>query len=389
MDKNISLELALIPKELKLIKEIIKKNYNPAQLLNEVRFKDINWNLFIEQSLHHRVYPLLFSELKKAENQVPLAVLQTIQYHYKRNTFEMLHLTSEMKKVNEVLMNNQIRILFLKGPMLGSDLYGDISLRTSSDLDVLVPLKSLEKVEMLLIETGYIKDDYFQTVLSDWKWRHHHLTFYHPEKKIKLEVHWRLNPGPGKEPSFEKLWDRKRISSITSFPIYTLGKEDLFLFLVTHGARHGWSRLRWLVDIHQILKQNLNWPELKQLLKKYHYLHIGGQAIILCSQLLGTSITKEMKPVIQGNRPVRLAQEAIFYLEKMVNLHTEPVPDKISKYHQRHLYSLMSTRQKFLYVLSWMYPFPIDVETLPLPPKIHFFYFPLRPLLCAWRKTRR
>ena len=52
---------------------------------------------------------------------------------------------------------------------------------------------------------------------------------------------------------------RKRISSLTSYPIYFLGREDLFLFLVSHGARHGWSRLRWLTDIDRLLKQELNW----------------------------------------------------------------------------------------------------------------------------------
>ena len=72
---------------------------------------------------------------------------------------------------------------------------------------------------------------------------------FHPTKQIKLEIHWRLNPGPGKEPGFEELWKRKRKSTLTSNSVYMLGEEDLFLFLVSHGARHGWSRLRWLVDI--------------------------------------------------------------------------------------------------------------------------------------------
>ena len=107
-----------------------------------------------------------------------------------------------------------------------------------------------------------MKDDYIVKVLNDWKWRHHHITYFHPQKKIKLEVHWRLNPGPGKEPCFNELWERKRISSLTSFPVYFLGREDLFLFLVSHGARHGWSRLRWLVDIHQLVKQELDWSKL-------------------------------------------------------------------------------------------------------------------------------
>ena len=51
-------------------------------------------------------------------------------------------------------------------------------------------------------------------------------------KKNKLEIHWRLNPGPGKEPNFSELWERKRISILTKNYLYFLGREDLFLFLV-------------------------------------------------------------------------------------------------------------------------------------------------------------
>ena len=53
-----------------------------------------------------------------------------------------------------------------------------------------------------------------------------------------------------------------------------------------------------------------------------------GAGIILASQFLKTPIIEEMKPLIKGKHPRDLAQEAIFYLEKMVNLHTDPVPAK-------------------------------------------------------------
>ncbi|KMY51902.1 nucleotidyltransferase domain-containing protein [Peribacillus loiseleuriae] len=390
MNNNNNLNLALIPKELTFILEILNEKSDDLLLQkSEVWLKEIDWHLFFKQAMHHRVYPLLFSKLKKHENLVPLNVLQTLQHEYKRNTFQMLHLTAEMEKVSELLTDHHIQILFLKGPMLGSELYGDISLRTSGDLDVLVPLEKLSKVEDILIQNGYEKNDYFQTVLSDWKWRHHHITFFHPKTNIKLEVHWRLNPGPSMEPCFNELWERKRISEITSYPTYILGNEDLFFFLVTHGARHGWSRLRWLIDIHQIVKKEQDWVALNKTLRKYHYQQLGGQAMLLSSELLGTTISKGMKPLIQGSHSKQLAQKTIFYLERMVNLHTEPVPEDISKFHQRYLYSLMSTQQKFLYILSWMYPYPTDVETLPLPKKIHFLYFPLRPILCMWRKMRK
>lgn len=96
-------------------------------------------------------------------------------------------------------------------------------------------------------------------------------------KKIKLEIHWRLNPGPGLEPTFNELWARRRISSITSFPVHYLGREDLFLFLVSHGARHGWSRLRWLIDIDKLVKQRIDWIKLARLLTKYQFNYVGGR----------------------------------------------------------------------------------------------------------------
>ena len=388
MPKGYSLVLDNVPKELKLQLEIIKsETIDELKEIDKEWFSHIDWDKFLELSMHHRVYSVVYQKMKEIDPiLIPEYVMNRLQLKYKINTFQMLALSGEMEQVSRLFLANEIRTIFLKGPVLGYDLYGDISLRTSSDLDFLIPLHDLDRAEDLLIKLGYVKDDYFVMVLNDWKWRHHHITFFHPQRKIKLEVHWRLNPGPAKEPTFNELWERKRISSLTDSPVYFLGKEDLFLFLVTHGARHGWSRFRWLVDIHQIVKQELDWSKLYPLLKKYQYLHVGGQALILVSQLLKTPIYEEMKPLLSVNTSTGLAQEAIFYLEEMVNLHTDPVPENVALYHKRHLFSLMSKRQKFFFIISFLYPYPEDAEILPLPKYLQFLYFPLRPFLWAWRK---
>ena len=73
-----------------------------------------------------------------------------------------------------------------------------------------------------------MKDEYIETVLNDWKWRHHHFTYIHPEKEVKVEVHWRLNPGPGKEPILVNYGNRKSISMLTKNELYFLGKRRSF-----------------------------------------------------------------------------------------------------------------------------------------------------------------
>nr|WP_207789060.1 nucleotidyltransferase family protein [Neobacillus terrae] len=380
-----------VPKELILILNLLKNDDEGyAQKYLKEEYNNIDWKLFLELTIHHRFYPLLASKLQSFDNRfIPQFVVQTVSGLYRKNVFKMLQLSGEMEQLAQLFKTNCIKTIFLKGPILGIEIYGDVSLRTCGDLDLLIPIEDLDIMDKLLEENGYEKDPYIQSVLEDWKWRHHHFTYYNSLKNIKVEIHWRLNPGPGKEPNFNELWERKRESLSSKSPIYFLGREDLFLFLVSHGARHGWSRLRWLMDIHRMIGQEIDWKEIDSLVKKYYNFHIVGQSIILSSQLLNAKVTKEMQRFITDNRSKSLAQKAIFYLENMVNLHTYPVPKDVSLYHGRHLYSLMSYRQKILFLLSHLYPYHIDTVTLPLPKKLHFLYFILRPFLCFWRKVRK
>ncbi len=385
------LDLSGFSYELRLLLELMSMENNGGWTKNtRVSFEELDWDLFLQLARHHRVYPFIYKELGGGDaGKIPQKVIQSLHGQYCSNTFQMLHLSSEMELVNRSFIQNQIRLLLLKGPVLAHELYGDISLRTSGDLDILISIRDLEKAGRLLTELGYVKDDYIQTVLNDWKWRHHHITFFNRQKGVKLEVHWRLNPGPSKEPGFNELWGRRRTSSFLNHPIDLLGREDLFLFLVSHGARHGWSRLRWLLDIDRLTQMELDWPMLRLLLKKNQLLHVGGQALVLASQLLNTPITAYSSSVINSNRSKQLARKALFYIQRMVNLHSPPLPQEVADYHKRHLFDLMSLRQKCFYILSMLYPYPKDAKTLPLPRQLHFLYFPLRPFLLVWRKTRK
>jgi hypothetical protein len=391
-----SLNLERIPKELMFLLDILNEKTDEEDEHCQQNLKnklgDLDWKLFLNLVAHHRLYPIIYTKLIQLnEGLVPNFVIENIKNAYKKNTFQMLHLTAVMEEVSRLFSENNLRLLVLKGPVLAENLYGDISKRTCRDLDLLVPLEDLLKAQTLLELLGFEQEVDFKIDmnLNDWKWRHHHLSFYHPNKHVKIEIHWRLNPGPGREPSFNDLWETKRISSLTNHPVNYLGREDLIFFLITHGARHGWSRLRWLLDIDLLARQEVKWESVTRLLMKYQSLTLGGQALKLSSRLLETPIHQEMKPIISDPISTQLAQNAIFYLEEMVNLHTEPLPERIERYHNQYLLSLMTTKQKFLYFLSVLYPSITDVRTIQLPKKLYFLYFPIRPFLLVIRKKRK
>jgi hypothetical protein len=355
------------------------------------RFERLDWSRFVELAGHHRLYPTAYLKLRQLkELQLPRYALQQLQADARSNTIHMLRLSAEMERVSGLLLNAGIRALVLKGPVLASDLYGDPALRPSGDLDILVPLDAVDRIGPLLATCGYMKGESgYRTILGDWKWRHHHASFLHGGKPVKLEIHWRLHPGPGREPGFDELWERRRESRSAAEPVYYLGREDLFLFLASHGARHGWSRLRWLADIDRICRQPLDEAKLLSLLKRYRGMHIAGQALLLAAGLLGTPLTPALRAIAAQKRAGRLAREALYYIRQMINLHKYPVPEDVSRYHERHLFALMPVNQKLLFVLSFLYPYPEDADVLTLPKPLHFLYFPLRPFLWAWRKTRK
>ncbi|MDQ8735953.1 nucleotidyltransferase family protein [Paenibacillus sp. LHD-38] len=390
MNNDVTLHKEELSDELRLMLSILAMD-NKTEITFDLQelIRHADWDQFIELARHHRVFPSLNNKLQKLKAiGIPTFVSQLFHRDYYRNTLQMLALSGEMEQIAKLFSDNGIRSLFLKGPVIAADLYGDVSLRTSCDLDLLIPLKDLERTESLLLSCGYEKDDYIVSVLNDWKWRHHHTSFMHPEKGIKVEVHWRLNPAPAKEPKFDDLWERRRQSSLITRPIYYLGREDLFMFLVSHGARHGWSRLRWLLDIKQLLDQKIDWPKLISLLRKHQFTHIGGQALLLLAKLFAVPLREEMKPLLNDRRAEWSAEDAMFYVHRMINLHSPPIAVEVDRYHRKYLFGLLTFRQKVMFIASFLFPYPEDAKTLPLPQPLHFLYFPLRPFIWGWRKLR-
>ncbi|WP_171051865.1 nucleotidyltransferase domain-containing protein [Alteribacter natronophilus] len=347
-----------------------------------------SWDSFLHHCFHHRLFPLVHTRLKEAAVEVPERIRQTLAAEYKRNAFNMLFLTSQMETISKAFSERRLRALFLKGPVLAQDLYGSTSERTSHDIDLLVELEDYEKVKETVLDLGYREKEFIRTILGDWKWRHYHTIFIHPKTGVKVEIHWRLHPGPGKEPAFKELWERRRTSTLTTHPVYMLSKEDLFYYLSTHGARHGWSRLRWLFDIRQLIDKEMDWKLAGRIISANQAASTGGQALLLVSCLFNTHCPTDIHK-LKTIRAVKQAKKAAFYMETMINIHDEPLAEKIADYHKQYLFSLMSQRQKLLFTLSFMYPYPEDADLFHLPKGLHFLYFPLRPFLWFWRKKRK
>ncbi|MBJ6360243.1 nucleotidyltransferase family protein [Paenibacillus sp. GCM10012307] len=377
-------------KELGLMLQLMKR-YEENGVAEHIGkwLDDIDWNQFVELVRHHRVFPTVYAAMKKLPPQlIPADVLEALTLDCTRNTFRMLQLTAELKQVAEQMASENIRMLVLKGPLLAQELYSDVSMRASKDLDVLIPLEDVERAESALKDQGYVIKDPKLRLINDWKWKDHHQSYYHPGKQIQVELHWRLHPDSGRESSFDELWSQRRASVLTGYPIYCMGKEEMMDYLVAHGARHAWFRLRWLADIDRMIRMNMDYERLIKLFYKNGSQHLGGQALLLASSFLGTPIPYMFQPLYSGKKSRKLASQAAFFMENKVQICPEPTADIAGKY-KSYMLSLKSWRQRTAYLLRRLYPSSSDAEVFPLPKGLHFLYFPLRPFLWFYRRVRQ
>jgi len=382
MKKNMSVELQLL---LTIIGEgaLAEKQQSIRSVVSR-----IDWNIFLLLASEHRVYPRVANVFNQLDCNIPLHVMETLNQKTLRNTLKMLKLTAAMERVCYELSQNHIQVLVLKGPVLAEALYGDFSQRTSKDIDILVSGHHFEKAQQVLLQLGYQPDEEIPILLTSVIRRHHHLGYTHPLTGVQVELHWRMSADVYKEPKFTELWERRRETVKTSIPVYFLGHDDLFVYLISHGARHGWFRLRWLADIERMIQMGLDWENITDKCRQLNKIHILGQTLVLVSELFHVQLSRNIIETTMHKKTRQLAEEAIKIINEYVYILRQNSQFD-QKYYFKHYTSLLLTpRQKIKLLLNKLYPHDIDTQMLALPRWLHFMYFPLRPFIWVIRKSR-
>lgn len=256
----------------------------------------INWNEVLEESEAHKVTPLIYSSINRAEalNIMDESTLNTL----KKNVFKSsITQSSHIKNVASVLErfnNTGIPIIVLKG-LVVRDYYPISDLRTMCDADVLVHEEDLEKVSALMISLGFNqikeKDDHGA-----------HIVFY--KGSTVFEVHWTLiNDRFFKgDKSFEdKLWDDAMDVTVGGVKTKSLSLEDLAVHLCTHMAVHlaysGFG-VRQLTDLVVLVEKKGHLIDWKAFLNKSKECGVYTFAIAIfnvCNRLFDMEIPKEIK----------------------------------------------------------------------------------------------
>lgn len=387
METNKNISSLINSNEYKLL-FLCSVNEPSPEIKNEIDLlmtETIDWDMFLKILLKHRIYPLVYHNLKKLnKTDLDVPIIDNLEKFCKKNTMHSLRLSSGLIEVIALLESNNVRAISLKGPILSMELFGNIALRTSKDLDILVDFADSDKVFDLFYENGF-KNDHFDGDLTDNYKKfliktHHHISF--SKKDLSVEIHWKYHK-TSFNCAFNDLWAKSEIVKLSNKDIHILSKEDEFLYLVFHGAKHGWFRLKWLSDVSEIIKRDhLIWSMVIEKAVKYDILHVLVQALILTNRLY--SVKSSIKVLEQiKNKELGL---------KLADLATPLIynSDNHSYDLKKYTYTFsQGWKLKLSFILNHFSPTGHDFKEFGFRDQYFFMFYIISPFYKIWRVIQK
>ncbi len=229
--------------------------------------RPLDWPYVLKEAQAQGIGPLLDEAITshQLEELVPPPYrlqLRNIRARFlHRNLFFLL----ELKEVTGHLSTLGVAVIPVKGPVLAETLYGDLSLRSATDIDILVKPEDLPVCRRTLLSLGceglnHCEEGHF----------FHDPPYYLEESAgLFLEMHRALSDVGLVPLDLKAMWERAGYSLADGARVLTLSPEDNLLFLAYHLTKHWDMPLRRLCDIGQLLEKyetSLNWSYIIQAL---------------------------------------------------------------------------------------------------------------------------
>ena len=255
------------PAELDLLLACARWPQAPAdqQLLRTLAAAStLDWPLFLRLAEHHRLIPLAWHNLTAAlENSAPAgspqqAVFAELRQAAAANTWRALRSLAELRRVVHELEHAGIPVRVLKGIPLAQSVFGELSLRTAGDLDLLIDQDYILPADRILRDFGYQglfqPDRFTPRRLAFYRAHWKDIAYENPATGFEVDLHWRCfrnSRMPGAQLCAAAAHESV---SFGSFEVRTLPRPQTLLYLCVHGTLDGWLYLKSLADIAALVR---------------------------------------------------------------------------------------------------------------------------------------
>jgi hypothetical protein len=333
-------------------------------------FPAADWTRCLRLARRHEVVPFVHKNLEcLGFPGVPCEVREALQAGRRAVAARNALLGRELAHVMRILADAGVPAIPMKGVLLAETLYGDPSLRDCSDMDVLVPRDRAREALRLLRAQGYaseFSEQFFEALLLRG---HIEYTLARRERGFEyvIDLHWGIGwSAPDDRRAAAALWAESHPVTRLGVQMQTMSPHWELLTLAVHAARHGWSPLKWLVDVHDYCQRRpVDWQKLRLAAERFDWMSALEQTFGACQMLLGTPTP----PGLAAVWPARWAPT----LERQSR--REP-PEAL-----RPLRVIGSCPARGRYLLRQLFiPTLAERRLLRLPSGLRLLYYPLRPV---------
>ena len=165
---------------------------NRQEIEKQLKSKSIDWDAVVKVSTAHYVFPALYCNLKRVDflKYLPQELVSYMKYITNLNRERNEKIIEQAKKLNNLLLANNITPIFLKGTgNLLAGIYEDIAERMVGDIDFIFSKEDYPKAITILIEFGYsdvVKTDY------NWPMFKHYPRMKKENSIAAIEIHKEL-----------------------------------------------------------------------------------------------------------------------------------------------------------------------------------------------------
>ncbi|HVU33125.1 MAG TPA: nucleotidyltransferase family protein [Opitutaceae bacterium] len=282
-----------------------------------------------------------------------------------------------------------IGVIPVKGLVLSRQLYGAIGMRHVGDIDLLVRKSDVAKADALLRRTHLRRTrpdfDLTPRQLREFIRIKPEFEYHDASAGVRVELLWRLDGIPDDEVS---LWTHAGRCRIGGHDFRAMPPQIEALYLLQHGARHGWFRLFWLVDAALVLgRSNEDWSALISGARGRGIERPVLQAAQLARDLLAIPVPPPLEPLPHERRVVSaLKREAVRQISRAI-APTEPLGEWSRQLGYR-LKLQRSVRQKFATISPHVFT-PETWRVCRLPDRWFFLYHLLAPFAWLRRRAKR
>ncbi|MEM7500475.1 MAG: nucleotidyltransferase family protein [Pseudomonadota bacterium] len=213
----------------------------------------LDWSLVFEFAVRHGLASLVHQNLERCcAAAVPQDVSAAFRANARQSLARSLYLVAELHRVTGFLDAAQLRYVALKGPVLAQLAYGDPALRESGDLDIAVHGDDFGDARDVLSASGY--ED-----CSDSRQRERivprYSIFVHAESDVVVDLQQAFEAAHFSYPLTDPtLWDRTVKRAVGGRPVASFSDDDLLILLCVHGMKDGWTLLKWVCDLAQLVR---------------------------------------------------------------------------------------------------------------------------------------